>query len=370
MNISLTFTRIFFLLVSTLLLTTYAINMIPGGFTLTNTIIGIASGLILGLAFIGTDVLLKQFSLRSFNIAMLGLLFGYLMGQAIMFISNAVIDFNALQIEPANAILYKAVIYLFCAYLGMTMTLRAADEVHLSIPFIKLKASSQKKKDLLVDASILLDPRIIDLATSGLLDNLLVVPRFALKDLNNQSETGDESSRARARRSLEVFKKLEGITTLDLRYSDNDFPEVKDPTAKLIQLARTLDANIITADMSRIQQSAYDGIRIINIHSLSNALKPLTHAGEYLTIKIQRYGKEPRQGVGYLEDGTMVVVNGGAEFIGETIRTQVLSVKHTSSGRMIFCNATDELMPDEDNLGNLAAPAIDNSSPHKNYFAL
>src|ERR1044072_7233269 len=111
-----------------------------------------------------------------------------------------------------------------------------------------------------------------------------------------------------------------------------------------------MNTNIITSDINRIQQASIEGVRIINIHLLSNALKPLTQAGEFINIKIQRYGKEPRQGVGYLDDGTMVVVNGGAEFIGETIKAQVLSVKHTSSGRMIFCNAAEEgsLLSDED----------------------
>lgn len=136
--------------------------------------------------------------------------------------------------------------------------------------------------------------------------------------------------------------------------------------AKLIRLARLQDANIMTADINRVQQAMIDGIRIINLHLLANALKPITQTGEFLHIKIQRYGKEPRQGVGYLEDGTMVVVNGGAEFIGETIKTQVLSVKHTSSGRMIFCNAMDESL-------GLEEPPLtpqDAESSHKNYFAL
>ncbi len=124
-----------------------------------------------------------------------------------------------------------------------------------------------------------------------------------------------------------MWSELESLPALDLRYVDTDFPDVKDPMTKLIRLARFLDANIITSDMNRIQQSFHEGVSIINIHMLSNALKPITQTGEHINIKIQRYGKEPRQGVGYLEDGTMVVVNGGAEYIGETIKAQVLSVE-------------------------------------------
>jgi uncharacterized protein YacL len=175
-----------------------------------------------------------------------------------------------------------------------------------------------------------------------MIDHHLVLPRFLIKDLYIQAEAQDEVSRSKAKRSLEIAKKLEAVPGLDLRYNDTDFPDVKDPMSKMVRLARLLDANIITADISRVQMAAIEGVRVINLHTLSNALKPLMQAGEHIKIKIQRYGKEPRQGIGYLEDGTMVVVNGGGEYIGEVIDAKVLSVKHTTSGRMIFCNAQDE----------------------------
>jgi len=247
------------------------------------------------------------------------------------------------------------------------MTARASEEFYLSIPFVKFKATANKKKDILIDVSILLDSRIIDLSASGILDNHLILPKFTLKELYTQVENGDETTKAKARRSLEVCKKLESLPNLNLRFSDTDFPEIKDPIIKLVRLARLLDANVITADINRIQQSSIEGIAVINIHSLSNALKPLTQTGEHVNIKIQRYGKEARQGVGYLEDGTMVVVNGGAEHIGETIKAQVLSVKHTSSGRMIFCNAPDEC-PLSEFESNHTLSSFENS--HKNYFAI
>ena len=150
------------------------------------------------------------------------------------------------------------------------------------------------------------------------------------------------SSKNKARRCLDVIKKLESVPALEIKINDTDFPDVKEMQGKLIRLARLLDANLLTADINRIQMASIEGIRVINMHALSNALKPLMQAGEYIKIKIQRYGKEPRQGVGYLDDGTMVVVNGGGNYIGETIEAKVLSVKHTTSGRMIFCNAVDD----------------------------
>ncbi len=169
-----------------------------------------------------------------------------------------------------------------------------------------------------------------------------MIPRFIIKELYTLAEIGDEFSKSKARKCLDVIKKLEAISELELRFNDTDFPDVKETQGKLLRLARLLDANLLTADISRVQMASIEGIRVINIHTLSNALKPLMQAGEYIKIKVQRYGKEPRQGVGYLSDGTMVVVNGGGNYIGDTIDAKVLSVKHTSSGRMIFCNAVDD----------------------------
>jgi uncharacterized protein YacL len=266
------------------------------------------------------------------------------MGEALVLILSAILDISSASIHLDVRVLevIKIALFLFGTYLGTIMTLRSSDELYVSIPFVKFTPIAQKKKDLIIDSSVLADARIIDLAASGLIDHHLILPRFLLKELYAQMEASDEMVRNKAKRALEVVKKLEQLPGLEMRFNDTDFPDVSDPMSKLLRLARLLDGNILTADISRVQISAIEGIRIINIHGLSNSLKPLMQAGEKIKIKIQRYGKEPRQGVGYLEDGTMVVVNGGGAFIGDTIDALVLSVKHTTSGRMIFCNALDE----------------------------
>lgn len=346
MNISLPFIRAIFVCLCVLFFTTYAMAFAFTKYDSVNLAGGIITGLGFGLLLTSMDSLFKRLNLRAFNTAILGLLVGYLMGEAVSIIFKTLIEISALPLKENVIGTIHIFLFLTSIYLGMVMTVRGSEELSLSIPFIKLKPTNQKKKDILIDPSLLSDSRIIDLAASGLLDNHLVLARFTLKELYEVAESGEDNPKSKARRSLEVVKKLENIPSLDLRYNDTDFPEIKDSMSKLVRLARLLDANIITADNNRVQQSAIEGIRIINIHTLSNALKPITQTGEYLTIKIQRYGKEPRQGVGYLEDGTMVVVNGGAEFIGETLRAQVLSLKHTSSGRMIFCNVAEDLFND------------------------
>lgn len=318
---------------------TFSTHYFDGGFNWINGAVGVVGGVILSGILVGVDFVFKRFNLRSFNTAILGLFFGYLMAQAILFSLSAIAGWET---SSETLMPLRFLVFLFCGYIGMNMTLQASEELRVSLPFVEFKQMSHKKKDILVDLSILADPRIIDLAASGLLDHHLIMPRFAVKELYSQAETGDESAKLKARRSLDLIKKLESMPSLDLRFVDTDFPEIRDPMMKLIRLARFMDTHIITSDINRIQQASIEGVRIINIHMLSNALKPITQAGESINIKIQRYGKEARQGVGYLEDGTMVVVNGGAEFIGETIKAYVLSVKHTSSGRMIFCNAAEE----------------------------
>ncbi len=343
MNIALFFTRIFFGILCVFFMTTYMLSS-PYGTPVSNTFMGIALGGGLMVLLIGFDIVFRRFNVRSFNISVIGLFLGYLMGQALVLVLDAVLDISTLSIalKPQNLEIIKISLFLFGIYLGTIMTLRSSDELYVSIPFVKFAPSAQKKKDLVIDSSVLSDARIIDLCSTGVFDFHLIIPRFIMKELYAQLETGDETSKSKAKRCLDTAKKLEVMTNLGLRYQDTDFPEVKDITSKLIRLSRLIDSNILTADISRVQMASIEGVRIINIHSLSNALKPLTQTGEFIRIKVQRHGKEPRQGVGYLEDGTMVVINGGGNFIGEIIDAQVLSVKHTSSGRMIFCNVLEE----------------------------
>ncbi|NGX51180.1 MAG: putative PIN and TRAM-domain containing protein YacL [Chlamydiae bacterium] len=343
MNVSLAFIRIFFMIISIFFMTTFMLSR-PEGLWVTNALIGVLIGVVFGLILVGFDRLFRRFNLRSFNIAILGLFIGYLMGQALVLIFDAIVELGTISqlLSPHVLEIIKIAIFLFGTYLGAIMTLRASDELYISIPFVKFAPTAQKKRDLLIDSSVLADARIIDICSTGIVDHHLVIPRFIIKELYSQTETGDEATKTKARRCLDVIKKLDELTTLGIRFNDTDFPEVKDLTSKFIRLARLIDANILTADITRVQMASIEGVQIINLHSLSNALKPLMETGEMIKIKVQRFGKEPRQGVGYLDDGTMVVINGGGNFIGDVIDAQVLSVKHTSSGRMIFCNALEE----------------------------
>ncbi len=343
MNVSLIFTRVFFAFLCIVFLTIYAVAL-PGATVGSGLLVGVIGGLAFIGILIGFDILFRRFNLRAFNTAIIGLFIGYLMGQALVLIFDAILDFTMISsnLNVATIEIIKIALFIFGLYLGTLMTLRSADEIYVSIPFVRLAHSSQQKKDLVVDVSALTDARLIDFCATGLVDHHLLVPRFIVKRLYEEAETGDEHEKGRAKRGLDVLKKLESMSHLNLRYNDTDFQETQDIAGKLIRLSRLLDANVLTSDISRIEMASVEGVQFINLHALSNALKPLMEAGEQIAIKVQRPGKEPRQGVGYLEDGTMVVVNGGGDYIGEVIDVQVLSVKHTSSGRIIFCNTLGE----------------------------
>ena len=343
MNVSLAFIRVFFAIISIFFMTTYMLSP-PEGLIGVKALIGVAIGSVFSLLLFGFDTLFRRFNLRSFNIAVIGLFIGYLMGQALVIIFNAILSLSSIPrlLTPQVLEIIKIALFLFGTYLGAIMTLRTSNELYISIPFVKFAPTTQKKRDLLIDASVLCDTRIIDFCSTGVLDKHLVLPRFVVKELHAQMEVVEETSKKRARRCLDVIKQMEELPHLSLRFNDTDFPEVKEMTSKFVRLARLIDANVLTADIGRIQSSSVEDVRFINLHSLSTALKPIMETGEVIKIKVQRHGKEPRQGVGYLDDGTMVVVNGGGSFIGEVVEAQVLSVKHTSSGRMIFCNLLEE----------------------------
>lgn len=351
MSAIISFHRLFFTLLSLFFFSFYFSSFPIAASIGSNIAIGLGVGFCFSLVLFGIETLFSRFRLRHFTTMILGLFIGFLAGKALETIFTTLLDLSSLPLalHPQTIELTKISLYLFSLYLGVLLASRSVEELHLVIPFVKGVAKEDKKRDLIVDPSALSDPRMIDLASCGILDELLIIPRFVVKELQQLAESPIEAAKQKARKSLEVISKLQEIETLKVRFDEKDFLDIPDIAAKVIRLARLTERGIITSDMNRVQMSSLEGIRIVNIHSLSNALKPLMQNGEMIKIKIQRYGKEPRQGVGYLEDGTMVVVNGGGDYIGETIDTQVLSVKHTNSGRMVFCNACDEFSSEECN---------------------
>ncbi len=344
MKIPLAFLRVFFVILSLFFMTAYMVSL-PLGPLWQNILIGLGLGILFSSLLLSLEMLFKRYNLKAFNTAILGLLVGSLMGHALVTVWSAILDLSymRLTLQPQTLNLMNIALYLVGTYLGTLLTTHFSEQIRISIPFIDLATSKAPKKDLILDVSALSDTRILDLAATGLLDYQLVIPRFFLKELHTQAEMGDEAVKNKAKRSLETLKKLEAITDLGLSYEETSPRGSYDTFQQVLRLARLKEANVLTSDIPQAQIPPVEGIKIINLQALSNALKPLMQAGESMKIKIQRYGKEPNQGVGYLDDGTMVVINGGGDYIGECIDVHVLSVKHTSSGRMIFCNTQDDV---------------------------
>jgi uncharacterized protein YacL len=339
MSVSLLFIRLFFIFISMFFMTTYNASAL-GEWSLANIIKGVIFGGGIGGLLISLDVLFRKFRLRSLNVLVVGLFCGYLLGQGVISIFNSILSFTATAISYDLIGAIHTMTMLVCTYFGIIVTWRSSEEFNISIPFVKLQPLQKKNRTFIVTPSLLCDSRTIDLATSGFLDNCLIIPRFVIQELQTFADSSDEQTTKKGHHGLGIWKKLESQASLNFTYDDTFIPEAKTCEQKLSKLSKLLSANILTSEMADAQFNSSDDYKVINIQSLANAFKPLLKSNESLSIKIQRYGKEPRQGVGYLDDGTMVVINGGGEYIGQVIDVQVLSVKHTSSGRIIFCNVS------------------------------
>jgi|GEM_PF-280294 len=342
------FYRVVFFLLSCLVATTYEFSQ-AFTYPIATILLGLAKGSLLFLLILGLEISLKGISLRSFNTTCVGTALGAIMGFIICNCYETLFSFLGLKLAQELNSFLLAFFYLSSLYIGIKTTQNAAQVWWMSIPFVHLAPQNQiKKKELFLDINAIEDSRLHDLARTGILDNQLVVASFVMKEIQKGCEASDEGIKIRFKKCLEQLKRLENMPHLALTHKEFASTDADELIIKLIKSAKTDGAYVLTSEQPSIKQNDDDLAYVISLEALANAIKPTAQRGEILTIKIQRPGKEPKQGVGYLEDGTMVVVNGGGDFLGETIKTQVLSQKYSSSGKIIFCNA---ITPDEK--GNL-----------------
>lgn len=331
------FFRLFFIAISVLLAFAYEMSNTTDSFS-SCIFYALTFGAITGSLLIGIEYLLRAFTPRDISTAVVGLFVGSLMGLVVATSIKLLFASIALAVDIPNSVL----LFVFFAsiYIGIMLTARSAESWWLHIPFVRLAPVGQnQKKEILVDLSAIEDIRLVELCRSGLLDQQLVVPTFIVKDIQKALESLDESTRLTARRCHEHLKRLESMPHLGLQLKEFHFNDNEEISCKLTHAAKLIQAYILTSQEQSAMKNEEDEISMISLETIATALKPGAQRGEILSIKIQRLGKEPKQGVGYLDDGTMVVVNGGGEFLGQSIRTQVLSQKYSSSGKIIFCNA-------------------------------
>jgi uncharacterized protein YacL len=218
-------------------------------------------------------------------------------------------------------------------YLGMMVAWKKREEFKIFLPNL---SSGEEKKWKILDTSVIIDGRIADIAETGFLEGIIVLPKFILNELHKIADSTIPSRRKRGRRGLDILNRMQKSGSLEVVVEEKDFPEIKEVDSKLIQLARALNGIIVTNDYNLNKIAKLQGVEVFNINELANALKPVILPGEDLTIRVIKEGKEPNQGIAYLDDGTMVVVENARGLIGEELTVEVTSILQTSAGRMIF----------------------------------
>ena len=224
-------------------------------------------------------------------------------------------------------------IQILIFYIGITVGMKKGEEFDLQA-IIKGKKEDESTK--ILDTSVIIDGRIADVCETGFVEGTLLIPQFVLIELQHIADSSDSLKRVRGRRGLDIIKKMQMQSNVTVEITDMDFPKIKEVDSKLIFLAQKLGCKIVTNDYNLNKLAEVQGIEVLNLNALANALKPVVLPGEILNIHIIKEGKENNQGIGYLDDGTMVVVEDGKNKIGETLDVVVTSILQTTAGRMIF----------------------------------
>lgn len=293
---------------------------------------GVVIGFGFGGVMIAIDEMLKGFSLRAFSAATFGLLLGTVVGW--------VIDGSGLFTyadEKPTRWLIRLCLFLSFSYIGMVLAMRSnKDDFSLIIPYVRFAPQGVPNQVLLLDTSVIIDGRIAELFDARFIDGTIVVPRFVLKELQQIADSTDPVRRARGRRGLDILTRLQKNKTQEVRIHDADFPEEPAVDSKLIRLAKALGAKLLTNDFNLGKVAELQSVPFLNLHALANALKAPLLPGEMLSLRIVREGKDRGQGIAFLNDGTMVVVNNGQTLIGQQVDVQVQSLLQTGAGIIVF----------------------------------
>lgn len=298
------------------------------------------AGLIAALVIL-VDMLLKGFSLRGLSAISFGLFMGWACAHLIN--NSPFFDFpfdnSPLgQQLTQNVYLARLTLYIVLMYLGAVIALRGRDEFNLVIPYIRFVPHNVDVPLALVDTSALIDGRIVGICESRFMGYALVIPQFVVAELQHVADSPDASRKERGRRGLEALKRLKEMEHLDLRINDSTVSNRQTVDSKLIFLAQSLKAKLLTTDFNLAQVAEFNNVEWLNLQALAKALNPSYGVGETLTVHLIKKGKEPGQAVGYLGDGSMVVVPQGTKWIGQRIDVTVDSVIPSAGGKMVFAS--------------------------------
>lgn len=300
-------------------------------------IFGNLSGLLGALfGFLGSSFIvflewgMRRVSVRGLSAAVFGLVFGLIIAKLL----NDVL--SLIPLEKTIASYLKLITIIIFCYLGMVIAMRGRDEFNLIIPYVKFTRQDQKQDIVILDTSVIIDGRISDIFQTRFVDARIVIPRFVLKELQFIADSSDSLKRNRGRRGLDILHKIQKASNVDVKIHEEDFPDLADTDAKLVRLAKMLGGKLFTNDYNLNKVAELQGVPVLNLNELANALKPVVLPGETMEVRIVKEGKEYNQGVAYLDDGTMIVVDNARQLMGQTRTVLVTSVLQTSAGRMIF----------------------------------
>jgi uncharacterized protein YacL len=292
--------------------------------------------LLLAVATVAIDVLIPRKRIQTISAIFIGVLVGVFLG-----------DLVRSAVEPAlSTVLSEKVLagvsgllMIFICYACISTLLQTKDDFRFIIPYMEFSKEVKGSRPLVLDTSVVIDGRIADVAETRVIDQPLVVPRFVLQELQGIADSSDKLRRNRGRRGLDILNRLQKSPGVEVKIHDAEIPElagIREVDQRLVVLAKHLGGKVVTNDYNLNKIARLQGVEVINLNDLANALKPIVLPGEGLSVKLIKRGEEPGQGVGYLDDGTMVVTEQGAYHLGETVRLTVTSVLQTSAGRMIF----------------------------------
>lgn len=294
----------------------------------------------IGVLVILIDIMLKGFSLRGLSALTFGLLVGWL--AAFLITTSPIFDFpadsqSALSVVlTQNMFLARLATFLVLMYLGAVVALRGKDEFNLVIPYVRFVPHGVDVPLAVVDTSALIDGRVVGICEAKFIGHALIVPRFVIDELHRVADSKDPQKRARGRRGLDALRRLREIEHVDLRINESSVENRDRVEAKLIFLAQTLQAKVLSTDYNLGQIAEFQGVEWLDISSLAKAMNPETNIGDRFTIELVKAGREPGQGVGYLYDGSMVVVNESQDLVGQEVEVRVSSVIPSAGGKIIF----------------------------------
>lgn len=320
---TLLFIRAFFLLISAF------VGSYLGSIN-NQVILGAWFGAAAGLVLILLELSLRRVSVRGLSSMVFGLLLGMVMAKLIADIMLL------LPLGEAMQSIMRAVLTIVFSYLGAVMALRGKDEFSVIIPYVRFRRQELSEQVIILDTSAIIDGRVWDIYKTNFITGRLVVPRFVLQELQNLADSNDELKRQRGRRGVEILRNMQKDAALDVRIHEDDISGITEVDAKLVRLAKIMEARIFTTDYNLSRIAAIQGVVTINVQDLLNAIKPSIFIGEEMDVRLVKEGKEPDQGLAYTEDGTMIVVAGGRSLVGKKVRVMVTSILPTQGGRIIF----------------------------------